>query len=101
MKNILTKIINLFVSLYHLIFRQKAELAGNNSPSSPASRHLLTYSYKRSYEPKKRPERKARQFAAHNNRKATRGRGFRLQIIKIRSKKTGQVIEYRAIRHAV
>jgi hypothetical protein len=37
---------------------------------------------------------------SHNNRKATRGRKFRWQIITILSKSTGKVIEHRAIYHA-
>lgn len=37
---------------------------------------------------------------SHNNRKATRGRKFRWQIITILSKSTGKEIEHRAIYHA-
>ena len=55
---------------------------------------------KRHYEPSTAPLRKMRVRASHNNRKTgSGGRGFRRQIIAIRGKISGQIIENRAIFH--
>jgi hypothetical protein len=43
--------------------------------------------------------RKKRFRASHNNRRMTPGRGFRWQLITIRSKKTGLITGYKSIYH--
>ncbi len=60
----------------------------------------VTYPVTRSYKAEDvSPSRKRRFRAFHNNRRLTAGRGFRWQLITVRSKKTGRIIGYKSIYH--